>query len=130
MSRRCIRKENISCFFVISCFHSILLNLVDCLHQGFNVQVGVNTFGERHGTGVSNNLLNHGLIHMRFCQHGDTGVSGVVGRVVEADLLHQGCKIAVIIVSVVKVLLVRGMQKVFAFERSITDSLREVMDNE
>lgn len=92
-----------------------LLNLVDCLHQGFNIQVGVNTFGERHGTGVSDNLLNHGLIHMRFCQHGDTGVSGVVGRVVEADLLHQGCKIAVIIVFVVKVLLVRGMQKVFTF---------------
>ena len=107
-----------------------LLNLVDCLHQGFNIQVGVNTFGERHGTRVSDNLLNHGLIHMRFCQHGDAGVSGVVGRVVEADLLHQGCKIAVIIVSVVKVLLVRGMQQVFAFERSITDSLREVMDNE
>lgn len=73
------------------------LNLVDCLHQGLNVQVGVNTFGERHGTGVSDNLLNHGLIHMRFCQHRDTGVSGVVGCVVEADLLHQGRKIAVII---------------------------------
>ena len=34
--------------------------------------------------------------------------------VVKADLLHEGCKIAVVIISVIKVLLIRGMEKVFA----------------
>ena len=95
-------------------FHYILLYFVDRLHKGINVQVGVNTFGERHCTGVSDDLLDHGLIYMRFCQHGDTGVSCIMGLVVKADLLHEGCKIAVVIISVIKVLLIRGMEKVFA----------------
>lgn len=95
-------------------FHCILLYFVDRLHKGINVQVGVNTFGERHCTGVSDDLFDHGLIYMRFCQHGDTGVSCIMGLVVKADLLHEGCKIAVVIISVIKVLLIRGMEKVFA----------------
>ena len=95
-------------------FHCIPLYFVDRLHEGFNVQVGVNTFGERHCTGVSDDLLDHGLIYMRFCQHGDTGVSCIMGLVVEANLLHEGCKIAVVIISVIKVLLIGGVEKVFA----------------
>ena len=66
-SRRSFRKERISCFFVLHGFSFFRLDLVDCLHQCFNIQVGVDTFGERHGTGVSHNLLDHGLIHMGFC---------------------------------------------------------------
>ena len=45
-------------------FSFFLLDLVDCLHQCFNIQVGVDTFGERHGTGVSNNLLDRGLVYL------------------------------------------------------------------
>lgn len=94
--------------------HCILLYFVDRLHKGFNVQVGVNTFGEHHCTGVSDDLLDHGLIYMCFCQHGDTGVSCIMGLVVEVNLLHEGCKIAVIIVPVIKVLLIGGVEKVLA----------------
>ena len=44
--------------FLIKFFNQeSVLDLVDCLHQCFNIQVGVDTFGERHGTGVSHNLL-------------------------------------------------------------------------
>ena len=77
-------------------FHCILLYFVDRLHEGFNVQVSVNTFGERHCTGVSDDLFDHGLIYMRFCQHGDTGVSCIMGLVVEANLLHERRKIAAV----------------------------------
>ena len=68
-------------------FHHFL-NLVDCLHQCFNIQVGVDTFGERHGTGVSDNLLDHGLVYMGLCQHGDAGVPGTVRRLVISKLLR------------------------------------------
>ena len=53
-------------FCVVRLFHRFL-NLVDCLHQRFNIQVGVDTFGERHGTGVSDNLLDRGLVYMGLC---------------------------------------------------------------
>lgn len=68
----------------------LLLNLVDCLHQRFNIQVGVDTFGERHGTGVSHNLLNHGLVYMGLYQHGDGGVPGTVRRLVTSNRFCQG----------------------------------------
>ena len=48
--------RSVSPAFAVRLFH-LLLDLVDCLHQRFNIQVGVDTFGERHGTRVSNNLL-------------------------------------------------------------------------
>ena len=67
-------------------FSFFLLDLVDCLHQCFNIQVGVDTFGERHGTGVSHNLLDHGLVYMGLCEHGDAGVPGTVWRLVISKL--------------------------------------------
>jgi len=54
-------------FFVLHGFSFFRLDLVDCLHQCFNIQVGVDTFGERHGTGVPHNLLDHGLVYMGLC---------------------------------------------------------------
>ena len=69
-------------------FSFFRLDLVDCLHQCFNIQVGVDTFGERHGTGVSHNLLDHGLVYMGLCQHGDAGVPGTVRRLVISKLLR------------------------------------------
>ena len=42
----------------------LLLNPVDCLHKCFNVQVGVDTFGERHGTRASHNFLDDRLVYM------------------------------------------------------------------
>lgn len=89
---------------------SLSLNLIDRVHKGLDIQMRVHTFGERHGTGVSHDFLDHGLIHMRLCQHGDTGVSGTVGCLRVSQLFHQGCEIAVIIVSVIKVLLIRGVE--------------------
>ena len=94
-------------------FHCILLYFIDRLHEDFNVQVGVNTFGERRCTGVSDNLLDHSLICMLFCQYGDTGVSCIMGLVVKTNLLHEGRKIAVVIISVIKALLIGG-EKVLA----------------
>ena len=77
--------------FLIKFFNQeSVLDLVDCLHQCFNIQVGVDTFGERHGTGVSRNLLDHGLVYMGLCQHGDAGVPGTMWRLVISNLLHQG----------------------------------------
>ena len=71
-------------------FLHLLLNTVDCLHQCFNIQVGIDTFGERHGTRVSHNLLDHGLVYVRLCQHGDAGVPGTVWRLVIVRVL---CKL-------------------------------------
>ncbi len=73
--------------FVPHGFSFFRLDLVDCLHQCFNIQVGVDTFSERHCTGVSDNLLNHGLVYMGFCQHGDAGMPGTVRRLVISKLL-------------------------------------------
>ena len=94
-------------------FSFFLLDLVDCLHQCFNIQVGVDTFGERHGTGVSNNLLDRGLVYMGFCQHGDAGMPGTVRRLVISKLLHQGCEVTVVVVPVIKVLLIRRVEQIF-----------------
>ena len=94
-------------------FSFFRLDLVDCLHQCFNIQVGVDTFGERHGTGVSHNLLDHGLVYMGFCQHGDAGVPGTVRRLVISKLLHQGCEVTVVVVPVIKVLLIRRVEQIF-----------------
>lgn len=75
--------------------------------------MGVDTFGERHGTGVSNNLLDRGLVYMGFCQHGDAGMPGTVRRLVISKLLHQGCEVTVVVVPVIKVLLIRRMEQIF-----------------
>lgn len=99
-------------FCVVRLFHHFL-NLVDCLYQCFNIQVGVDTFGERHCTGVSDNLLNHGLVYMGFCQHGDAGMPGTVRRLVISKLLHQGCEVTVVVVPVIKVLLIRRVEQIF-----------------
>ena len=74
MKQEIVPKERISCFFVLHGFSFFRLDLVDCLHQCFNIQVGVDTFSERHGTGVPHNLLDHGLVCMGLCQHGDAGM--------------------------------------------------------
>lgn len=74
-------------FLCCAAFH-FLLNLVDCPHQRFNIQVGVDRFGERHGTGVSDNLLEYGLAYMGLCQRGDAGVPGTVRRLAISKLLH------------------------------------------
>ena len=89
--------------FCCQLFDYILLYFVDCLHKGFDVQVGVNTFVDRHCTGVSNDVLDYGLIYMRFYQHRDTGVSCIMGLAAEVDLFHEGCKIALAIISVTRV---------------------------
>ena len=98
-NRRYAPCGTISCFFVLHGFSFFRLDLVDCFHQCFNIQVGVDTFGERHGTGVSNNLLDRGLVYMGFCQHGDAGMPGTVRRLVISKLLHQGCEVTVVAVS-------------------------------
>ena len=78
--------------------------------------MGVDTFGERHGTGVSHNLLDHGLVYMGLCQHGDAGVPGTVWRLVISKLLHQGCEVTVVVVPVIKVLLIRRVEQIFTLE--------------
>ncbi len=56
-------------------FSSIQLSdFVDCLHKRFNIQMGINSLCEGHGTCVTDDLLNHGLIYMGFCQLCDAGV--------------------------------------------------------
>ena len=75
--------------------------------------MGIDTFSERHGTGVSNNLLDRGLVYMGFCQHGDAGMPGTVWRLVISKLLHQGCEVTVIVVPVIKVLLIWRMEQIF-----------------
>ena len=60
--------------------------------------MGVDTSGERHGTGVPHNLLDHGLVYMGLCQHGDAGVPGTVWRLVISKLLHQGCEVTIVVV--------------------------------
>ena len=94
-------------------FSFFRLDLVDCLHQRFNIKMGVDTFGERHGTGVSHNLLDHGLVYMGLCQHGDAGVPGTVRRLVISKLLHQRCEVTVVVVPVIKVLLIRRVEQIF-----------------
>ena len=70
--------------------------------------MGIDTFSERHGTGVSHNLLDHGLVYMGLCQHGYAGVPGTVRRLVISKLLHQGREVTVVVVPVIKVRGERG----------------------
>lgn len=108
-----LRKERISCFFVLHGFSFFILDLVDCLHQRFNIQAGVDTFGECHSTRVSRNLLDHGLVYMALCQHGNAGMPGTVWHLVISKLLHPGCEVTVVVVPVIKVLLIWRVEQKF-----------------
>ena len=73
--------------------------------------MGVDTFSERHGTGVPHNLLDHGLVYMGLCQHGDAAVQGTVRRLVISKLHHQGSEVTVEDDPVIKVLMIRRVEQ-------------------
>ena len=76
---------------------------VDRVHKGADVEVRIDLLGERHGTGMAYDLLDHGLVNMGFCQHGDASVAGAVRCLRVPQLIHQRDEVAVIVVPVVTV---------------------------
>ena len=105
-------------FSAVQLFHHFL-NLVDYRQQCFNIQVGVDAFGERYGTGVSHNLLDYGLVFMDFCHHGDPGMPSTVRHLVISKLFHQEREATVVVVSVIKVLLVWRVEQIFTLSTSV-----------
>lgn len=89
--------------------HRQFLYFVNHLDERFDVKMRIDTLGECHCTGVPCNLLNHCLIYMGFCEHGNTGVACIMRCVVEANMFHQRQPVAVIIVPVDKAFLIFGM---------------------
>ena len=55
-----------------------LLDFVDSLHQGFYIKMRVDFLCQRHGTGVTDNLLDHCRVHMGVSQHADASVASIV----------------------------------------------------
>lgn len=72
-------------------------------------------FSQCRGSGMPHNFLNDRFLHTSFGQHGDTGVSGVVRCPLDTDLLHQGCPVAVKVVTVFERFFIFCMEKIFTF---------------
>ena len=100
-------------------FSFSFLNSVDCLYRCFNIEVGVDIFGGCRGNGVSDNLIDHGLVCMDFCHHGDTGMPSTVRHLVISKLLHQGGEVTVVVVPVIKVLLIWRVEQIFTLSTSV-----------
>ena len=83
---------------------------VDRVHKGADVEVRIDLLSERHGTGMAYDLLDHGLVNMGFCQHGDASVAGAVRRLRVPQLIHQRDEVAVVVVPVIEMFLIRRMQ--------------------
>lgn len=67
---------------------AIFLNPVDRFDQFVDIKVRVNTFRQGHRAGVSDDLLDDGLVDVCVCHHGDRGVAAAVRCAVDAKTVQ------------------------------------------
>ena len=53
-----------------------------------NVQMCIDTFGQCHGSGMTNNFFNNCLIYMSVCKHGDCCVTAAVWCAVDVQTMQ------------------------------------------
>ena len=67
---------------------TLILYLINGGYKFMNVQMCIDTFGQCHGSGMTNNFFNNCLIYMSVCKHGDCCVTAAVWCAVDVQTMQ------------------------------------------